>query len=378
MLGGMELLRRTHTRLRPAPADPLRPGTGSRVRIAAAAALAAIVGAATPVRAGDAAGLGPAPRDADGLFENRAGPIERAGPGVVVPFLLRRVVGAFRARPNTPARVANDGTWLRDNALGSVPSVTWVGHATLLVQMAHLSFLTDPIWSDTASPVSFLGPRRHVAPGIALDDLPSIDFVLISHDHYDHLDLPTLEALAARSAETRFLVPLGNAGLLREAGIANVTELDWGEHVDLAGVRITCLPSQHWSGRGLGDRRRTLWSSWAVTGGERRFFFAGDTGFFEGFASIGEALGPFDLAALPIGAYEPVAMMKPFHMNPEEAAAAGRGLRARRLVGIHFGTFDLTDEPLDEPPRRFRAAAEGTGYAPDDLWVLRVGETRRF
>ena len=201
---------------------------------------------------------------------------------------------------------------------------------------------------------------------------------MVSHNHYDHLDLATLETLAERDPETRFYVPLGNAELLRENGIENVVELDWGENAEQAGVRITCLPTQHWSQRGVGDRMQALWSSWAVTAADRRFFFAGDTGAFEGFARIGAALGPFDLAAMPIGAYEPSAMMRPFHLNPEEAVDAGRALRARRLVAMHFGTFDLSDEPLDEPPRRFRAAARIADYDEDDLWVLDIGETREF
>jgi N-acyl-phosphatidylethanolamine-hydrolysing phospholipase D len=325
-----------------------------------------------------AAPLGPAPRDADGRFENSVGPIERAGPSVTFPFFLRRFAGAFQSRPNAPERIPNDGVWLRDNAMSSLPTVTWVGHATFLVQLGHVTFLTDPIWSDTASPVPFLGPRRHVDPGIQLEDLPHIDFVVISHNHYDHLDLATLEDLAARDSGTHFYVPLGNAELLRGEGITNVTELDWGEHVDHAAVRVTCLPAQHWSQRRLTDHRRSLWSSWAVTADDRRFYFGGDTGAFEGFAEIGAAIGPFDLAALPIGAYEPTAMMKPFHLNPEEAVDAGRALRARRIVGMHFGTFDLTDEPLGDPPRRFRAAGVQAGYSDQDVWVLKIGETREF
>ncbi len=322
--------------------------------------------------------LGPAPRAEDGRFENFVGEIERAGPGVAVPFFWRRVVGTFRERPNAPQRVANDGAWLRENAKASEPSVTWVGHATFLVQIGHTTLLTDPIWSDTASPVSFVGPRRHVAPGIEIEDLPPIDFVVISHNHYDHLDLATLERLARRRSETRFFVPLGNGALLRDAGIDNVVELDWGQHVEHNGVRVYCLPCQHWSQRGLTDFQKGLWSSWAVIAEDRRFYFAGDTGLFDGFSTIGAELGPFDLAAVPIGAYAPPAMMKPFHMNPEEAVEAGRALRAQRLVGMHFGTFDLTDEPLDEPPRRFRAAGEAGGFAADEIWVLDVGETRTF
>jgi N-acyl-phosphatidylethanolamine-hydrolysing phospholipase D len=340
----------------------------------AAALLAALVGAAE-LRA---ASIEPARRDRDGRFVNIGGPIERAGPAVTLPFFFRRIVGSFQERANPPARVANDGAWLRENALGSVPAITWVGHATMLVQLGHVTFLTDPIWSPTASPISFLGPRRHVEPGLALEDLPRVDFVLISHNHYDHLDLATLAKLAARDAGTRFFVPLGNGELLRDNDIANVAELDWGDEVELGGVRVVCLPAQHWSQRGLTDRQRALWSSWAVTADDRRFYFGGDTGAFDGFAAIGAAFGPFDLAALPIGAYAPREMMKPFHLNPEEAVAAGRSLRARRLVGMHFGTFDLTDEPLDEPPRRFRAAGADAGYADEDIWVLDIGETRQF
>jgi N-acyl-phosphatidylethanolamine-hydrolysing phospholipase D len=244
--------------------------------------------------------------------------------------------------------------------------------------MGHLTFLTDPTWSKTASPVRFAGPRRFVEPGIALDALPPIDFVLISHNHYDHLDTGTLREIARRHPEARFFVPLGNGDLLREEGIEQVDEFDWGQDLVLGDVRVYCLPAQHWSRRGLRDARKALWASWAVTSRERRFYFAGDAGFSEDFARIGAALGPFDLAALPIGAYLPVKMMRPWHLNPEEAVQAGIDLRARRLVGIHFGTFDLSDEPLDEPPRRFRAAGEAERLRSENVWVLKVGETRAF
>ncbi len=321
--------------------------------------------------------LGPAPRDGDGRFSNPGGPLGHGSFGVRFPFFLRRIAGSFRTRADAPRRMLNDGAFLRENARHSVPTVTWIGHSTLLVQMDHVTFLTDPIWSRTASPVSFAGPRRFVPPGLALEDLPPIDFVVVSHNHYDHLDLDTLEELAERDPETRFLVPLGNAELLRDAGIANVEALDWGETREHEGVTVHCLPSQHWSQRGVADRNRALWSSWAVTGSERRFYFAGDTGYFDGFARIAEALGPFDLAAVPIGAYRPVAMMREAHLDPEEAVQAAVDLRARRALAMHFGTFDLSDEPLAEPPRRFRAAAAGTTLA-DDAWVLHVGETREF
>lgn len=326
----------------------------------------------------DPIGLGPAPRLENGRFSNPAGPLSHSNFGTRFPFFLRRIAGAFRERPGAPPRTPNDGAFLRENARHSVPTVTWIGHATILVQMDHLTFLTDPTWSDTASPVSFMGPRRFVEPGVAFEDLPPIDFVVVSHNHYDHMDLATLSALAERDPATRFLVPLGNAELLRKAGVERVEELDWGDSVKHQGVTIRCLPAQHWSKRGLADDQKALWSSWAVLGGERSFFFAGDTGYFDGFARIGEAFGPFDLVAMPIGAYAPREMMKASHMNPEESVQASLDLRAEHALAMHYGTFDLSDEPLEEPPRRFLDAVEASDLGEDAGWVLQIGETRPF
>jgi len=346
--------------------------------LALACACALGAGAGAEETAIDA--LGPAPRADDGDFTNPAGALTHGTFGVRFPFFLRRIGGAFRTRPGAPSSVANDGAWLRDNAGHSVPSVTWIGHATLLIQMDHVTFLTDPIWSDTTSPVPGLGPRRFVPPGVALDDLPEIDFAVVSHNHYDHLDLATLTAIHERSPRARFFVPLGNRELLVDAGIApaNVIELDWGETHGYAGVEVHCLPAQHWSRRGLADENASLWASWAVTGSERRVYFAGDTGYFDGFARIAKAFGRFDLAAVPIGAYEPVAMMREAHLDPEEAVQAAVDLRADRALAMHFGTFDLSDEPLEEPPRRFRAAAAEAPFGEDGAWVLEIGETREF
>lgn len=321
-----------------------------------------------------------APRAEDGRFTNRSSDFSHGSFGVRFPFFMRRIAGMFRNRPDAPTSTPNNGIWLRDNAGHSVPAVTWVGHSTLLVQMDHVTFLTDPTWSKTASPFDSLGPRRFVPPGIAMADLPPIDFVVVSHNHYDHLDVTTLTELAKRDANTRFYVPLGNAALLIGKGIRRevVEELDWGESRQYADVTIRCLPAQHWSRRGLADEAKALWASWAVSGPERSFYFAGDTGYFDGFARIAAAFGPFDLAAVPIGAYLPVAMMKEAHLNPEEAVRAALDLRAKRALAMHFGTFDLSDEPLDEPPRRFRAAAADTALDDGDAWVLQIGETREF
>ena len=337
-----------------------------------------------PTRAADAKAetgsdaLGPAPRDASGRFENFTAGLPRAGPGVTLPFFLRRIAGHLRSASGLPGRKPPAVDWLRTNRRPMEPSVTWVGHATLLIQLGGMSFLTDPVWSGAAGPGGVLGARRWQAPGLALEELPPIDFVLVSHNHYDHLDLPSLRKLARLHLGARFFVPLENGELLRDAGIRNVVELDWGERRRLGAVTVHCLPAQHWSQRGVGDRRRALWASWAVTGPERRFYFGGDSGAFEGFERIGRALGPFDLAAVPIGAYEPQAMMRPFHLDPEQAVAAALAVGARRMLGIHFGTFDLSDEPADEPPRRFQAAARKAGAAPEDVWLLDIGETRRL
>ncbi|MGB5810752.1 MAG: MBL fold metallo-hydrolase [Polyangiales bacterium] len=322
--------------------------------------------------------LGPAPRDDEGLFTNWIGDLPHGTLGVRLPFFVRRVMGSFQERPGAPTRVDNDGQFLRDNAKNSVPTVTWVGHATLLVQMDGVTFLTDPTWSETASPVSFAGPRRFVPPGIAIEDLPKIDFVVVSHNHYDHLDLGSLTALATRDTTTVFYVPLANGTLLRDNGIDNVVELDWGQSRGHGDVRVYALPAQHWSKRGIGDDRKALWASWAVVGPGRRFYFSGDTGYFEGFARIAQSLGPFDLVAVPIGAYEPSEMMKWSHMNPEEAVQAAVDLGAKRAIAMHYGTFDLSDEPLDEPPRRFRAAAMETPLGDENSWLLEIGETREF
>ena len=347
--------------------------------------------------------LGPAPRGPAGRFTNWAGELGHGTFGVRFPFMLRRAGGFFRNRPGAPHRVAFAADRLRGLAERHADTVTWIGHATLLVRLGGQTFLTDPTWSKTASPIP-IGPKRFVPPGLGFDALPPIDFVVVSHNHYDHLDLGTLRRLARRNPATRFFVPLGNAALLQSEGISNVTELDWGESRRVGAVVVSCLPAQHWSKRGLGDDLETLWSSWSVASPDRRFFFAGDTGYSDGFARIREQLAGFDLAALPIGAYAPRPMMKASHMNPEEAYRAARDLGASRALAMHFGTFDLSDEPLDEPPRRWKAAAASTANGASrsaaipaatahagartqaraaasrmpEAWVFSVGETRPF
>jgi N-acyl-phosphatidylethanolamine-hydrolysing phospholipase D len=295
---------------------------------------------------------------------------ERLSPRVALPFFWRRLCASFRPRPGAAPAVAFD-----PKALARNPAVTWIGHASFFVRMDTAAFVVDPMYAERASPLSFAGPRRLVPPGVPLDSLPSVDFVLLTHDHYDHTDLPTLRRLAA--ADAAFVVPLGHGDLVRSVGGRVVAELGWWQDVEVGGLRVTCTPARHFSGRGFRDGQSRLWAGFVVAGPTRRFYHAGDTGLFEGFEEIGRRLGPIDLAAVPIGAYEPQAIMAPVHLDPEQAVRAGLELSARQIVGMHFGTFDLSDEPLDEPPRRFLAEAERRGLA-ERAFVMSIGETRDF
>jgi len=244
---------------------------------------------------------------------------------------------------------------------GSELRVTLVNHATVLIQTAGANILADPIWSERASPFSWIGPRRHRAPGIRWDDLPQIDLALVSHNHYDHLDLPTLRRLAG-GGRCQFVVPAGVARLLRSRNIDPVHELDWGDSVELSGMRIHCVPAMHFSSRGLFDRDRTLWCGFATETECGIVYFAGDTSFGDHFAQIRERLGAPRLALLPIGAYEPRWFMSSVHMGPDEAARAHEILGARTSIAIHHGTFQLSDEGIDTPRRELAAHAPSDSF----------------
>jgi N-acyl-phosphatidylethanolamine-hydrolysing phospholipase D len=261
---------------------------------------------------------------------------------------------------------------------------TWVGHSTVFVQLGAANILTDPMWSERASPVAFAGPRRIVPAAVSLDALPSLDLVLLSHNHYDHLDDATVRALTVRHPEVTWVVPLGVASFVRARGARHVVELDWWQTTRIADVEVTCAPAQHFSGRSISDRDLTLWCSWCVRSPSLSLYFGGDSAYHPEYPAIASRCGPFDVVLLPIGAYEPRWFMRTVHMNAEEAVRSyldlvtGSARRGRTImVPIHWGTFKLTDEPLDEPPARLIEAWHDAGLPREDLWLLRHGESRQ-
>jgi len=243
----------------------------------------------------------------------------------------------------------------------------------MLIQLDGVNILTDPIWSRHAGPYGF-GPRRLVPPGLRFEDLPHIDAVIISHDHYDHLDRATVRRLA-REHHPRFFVPLGIGAWLRDEDITtNVVELDWWQAQAFEGLTFVATPAQHASGRTLADQNRRLWASWVVLGAHQRLFFGGDTGYTPALADIGQRYGPFDLAVLPIGGYSAFAAHHPNHLSPEESVQLFEDLHAQLLVPMHWGTFALNREPYREPPDRLMAEALRRGLE-EHVAVLSPGQS---
>jgi N-acyl-phosphatidylethanolamine-hydrolysing phospholipase D len=295
------------------------------------------------------------------------------------------------ATPTVAADVALITANARDRA-AMQPMITWIGHATMLVQAGGLNVLTDPMFSQRAAPTQWFGPRRAQPPGLSIDQLPPIDVVVISHNHYDHLDENSVVALDKKAGgATLFIVPLGLKPWLAGVGVSNVQEIDWWASVNVPGaggapVEFHLTPVQHWSARSLTDRSETLWGGWAVFGPDLHWYYSGDSGYSRDFVDTRarfagrhtpERGGGFDLALIALGAYEPRWFMKEQHVNPQETVQVHKDLGARRSVGVHWGTFELTDEPLDQPPRDLEAARSAEGLSPDDIGVMAIGETRR-
>ncbi|OYY03841.1 MAG: Zn-dependent hydrolase [Acidocella sp. 35-58-6] len=265
---------------------------------------------------------------------------------------------------------------------GEVPvgqvDVTFIGHASFLLRLPGLNVLTDPVFSKRCSPVGFIGPKRVRDPGLAIADLPKIDLLLLSHNHYDHCDVVSLQALHRKFPGMRIVTSLGNAKFLAGKRISGAAELDWWQTHGLGETRITAVPARHFSARTLNDRNKTLWAGFMLEHRGQKLYFAGDTGYTKFFTEIRERLGAPDIALLPIGAYEPRWFMGPVHMNPEDAVKAFADLGAKRAVGMHFGTFQLTAEAIDAPEKDLAIARDAAGLPGDAFTTLECGETRRF
>ena len=303
-----------------------------------------------------------------------------------------RIKNKLPPDPKTPTpTVKPDLAFIHANARAGaamVPAVTWIGHGSALVQASGLNVLTDPIFSERAFPVQFAGPKRMQPPGVLLADLPRIDVVVISHNHYDHLDRNSVFALSQQTGGSPlFIVPLGLKAWMEGIGITQVRELDWWQSAMVGKVEFVLTPVQRWSARSLGDRRETLWGGWAVFSPDFHWYYSGDTGYSRDFADTrarfadrqsAEKSGGFDLALIAIGAYEPRWFMKEQHLNPAESVQVHRDVGAKRSVAVHWGTFNLTDEPLDQPPQDLAAARDAAKLTAEDFFLLAVGETRKL
>ncbi len=294
--------------------------------------------------------------------------------------VLRWQLGREKARwpthiPNPPFPPPGDAV-----APGHV-SLTFIGHSSFLIRLPGphgvTSILTDPVFSERCFPVQWMGPRRVRAPGLALEALPPIDAVLVSHNHYDHMDLPSLRALHRRF-RPKLLTTLGNARPLRDAGVPNAIELDWWDRAEAGPVQVTATPARHFAARGPNDRNKTLWAGFMLEAGGGQLLFAGDSGAGPHWAAIRDRLGAPSVALLPIGAYLPRSIMQPVHMDPAEAVLAHTVLGAYRAIGMHFGTFQLTDEAVDAPLRALEQARAAAGLQTQDFDVLAFGETREI
>jgi L-ascorbate metabolism protein UlaG (beta-lactamase superfamily) len=254
-------------------------------------------------------------------------------------------------------------------------AATFINHASFLLQIGSVNLVTDPVYSERVGPANLGGPKRTRPPGVPFADLPDVHVVLLSHNHYDHLDLATLRRLRERS-EPLVVTPLGNGRLLRRKGFARVIELDWWERTALPeGIELMLTPAQHFSSRQIFDRDHTLWGGFVISAGQRRIYFVGDSGYGEHFQEIGRRVPEIDLALIPIGAYEPRWFMRYAHVNPDEAVRVHLEVRARLSVGMHFGTFQLTDEAIDDPPRALQEALRRHGVSPENFLVPEFGQT---
>jgi N-acyl-phosphatidylethanolamine-hydrolysing phospholipase D len=323
-------------------------------------------------------------RAADGSFRNPWPDSEPHGARDMLRWLAQR-----RTQPPAPTPPQGSFPTAKPSIVFPRAHVTdfvatWIGHSTVLLQLGGVNLLTDPVFSQRASPLQWLGPRRIMDPGLPLNGLPPLDVILISHNHYDHLDRPAVKQIVDANPGATWIVPAGVARYIRRWGACEIVELDWWGEARINSLRVTATPARHFSGRGFRDRNRSLWCGFAIEIGENRAYFVGDTAYHSEFGTVSTRLGPFDFVMIPIGAYDPRWFMHNVHVDPEEAVQIYQDLIAPYpgkplplMLGIHWGTFRLTDEPMDEPPQRTAERWEVAGLGKDRLWIARFGETRR-
>jgi L-ascorbate metabolism protein UlaG (beta-lactamase superfamily) len=293
-------------------------------------------------------------------------------------FYLRRVWSSIFL-PDVPGNhVVSEAEAIRHfNSLDN-NKIIWLGHASFIIEISGKTILTDPFLSEYASPVSWAGPRRFVPPGISIENLPSINIIIVSHNHFDHLDDKTIRGIKEKE-KIHIIVPLGLKDFFLERGYTMISELDWKESISFDDLEITALPSVHNSGRSTDDKNQTLWAAWTINSMAGNILFVGDTGYSETiFKNISHQWGQFDYAILPIGAYEPREVMWMSHITPEEAVTIGKEVMANILIASHWGTINLSDEPPFEPPQRFKEAGEKNGFLEESLWIMKIGETREL
>ncbi len=298
-------------------------------------------------------------------------------PPVGAAFYFRRVLDSF-----FPPEVPSDHYLSEKDAISQFQqlsgqnSVTWLGHATFLIRISGMTILTDPFLTEYASPLWIFGARRYVKPSISLENLPPVDMVVVSHNHLDHLDAETVESLQGKE-NIHVFVPLGLKAFFKDRGYTNVEELDWNERFSYGGIELMALPAVHYSGRGTNDKNKTLWCSWSFSSQSGKVFFSGDTSYSPTvFKTIGKENGPYDLAIVSIGAYKTRKYGPASHLTPEEAVKVVMETKSNVAVAMHWGTIELSDEPLWEPPVRFKKASQDNGIPSDKTWVMKIGETR--
>ena len=314
------------------------------------------------------------PHHGENGFINTDPDFAEAGFSEMAPWILKKIPGTFSSGEQIEIpREYNDGSLLKEN---KDYTATWIGHSTVLIQMEGKNILTDPVWSNRVGPFKWAGSTRVTEPGLSIEKLPLIDFVLISHNHYDHLDESSIEKIVDKNPNVKFFVPLRVRDWFEERGIRNVEELDWWEGTTFNGLKIICTPAQHWSSRSPWDRCLTLWGGFWIKTATGSVWFAGDTGWGPHFAEVRSHLGAPALALLPIGAYEPRWFMAPVHMNPDEAVRAHLAVGARQSLAMHHGTFRLTDEGIDAPVNDLAVARKAHAVTDSAFAAPEVGETR--